>query len=120
MLNPDQHVDVDQVDFSPVSEHAVPDIDDDPAAFGVISWAMEPGDCVIFNGRTLHGGSGQLDADVDLRVFTSKWLGDDARVIFREHGMDPDHSATMMEHGLTPGDRPGTALYPRVWERNPS
>lgn len=120
VLNPDGHGEVDQVDFSATSQHDVPDIDADPDGFGVVSWAMEPGDCVVFNGRTLHGGSGNLDAGVDLRVFTSKWLGDDARVIFRETGMDPDHSAVMTEYGLTPGDRPGTDLYPRVWERTSS
>jgi ectoine hydroxylase-related dioxygenase (phytanoyl-CoA dioxygenase family) len=116
-LNPDDHVAVDQVDFSDVARSDVPDIDADRDAFGVVSWAMEPGDCVVFNGRTMHGGSGKLNSDVDLRVFTSKWLGDDVRIIFRECGMDPDHSAVMTEVGLEPGDRPGTSLYPRVWER---
>ncbi len=116
-LNPDDHVDVDQVDFSPIADQDVPDIDADPAAFGVLSWAMEPGDCVVFNGRTMHGGSGKLRPDAELRVFTSKWLGDDVRVIFRECGMDPDHTAVMRAHGLGPGDRPGTELYPLVWER---
>lgn len=115
-LNPDAHDEVDQVDFSTLSLQDVPDIDADPTAFGVVSWAMEPGDCVVFNGRTLHGGSGRLDSEADLRVFTSKWLGNDARVIFRETGMDPDHSSIMTEYGLSPGDRPGTDLYPRVWE----
>jgi len=118
VLNPDGHADVDQVDFSTTSQHEVPDIDADPEAFDVISWAMEPGDCVVFNGRTMHGGSGNLDSGADLRVFTSKWLGDDARIIFRAGGMDPDHSAIMTEYGLEPGDRPGTDLYPRVWERS--
>ena len=117
VLNPDDHAGIDHVDFSALSQQEVPDIDADPDAFGVISWSMEPGDCVVFNGRTMHGGSGKLDSDVDLRVFTSKWLGDDVRVVFRECGMDPDHSAIMTEYGLSPGDRPGTDLYPRVWER---
>lgn len=116
-LNPDGHTDVDQVDFSTLSRQEVPNIDADPDAFGVVRWAMEPGDCVVFNGRTMHGGSGKLDSNIDLRVFTSKWLGDDARIVFRECGMDPDHSAIMTEYGLTPGDRPGTKLYPRVWQR---
>jgi ectoine hydroxylase-related dioxygenase (phytanoyl-CoA dioxygenase family) len=120
VLNPDDHTNVDQVDFGAMSAREVPDIDADPEAFGVISWAMEPGDCVVFNGRTMHGGSGKLDSGADLRVFTSKWLGDDARIIFRECGMDPDHSAIMTEYGLKPGDRPGTDLYPRVWTRSRS
>ena len=25
--------------------------------FGVVSWDMQPGDCIAFNGRTMHGGS---------------------------------------------------------------
>jgi hypothetical protein len=63
----------------------------------------------------MHGGSGLLDGDVDLRVFTSKWLGDDVVVNFQAHGMDPDHSEIMTQYGLKPGDRPGTDLYPKIW-----
>jgi ectoine hydroxylase-related dioxygenase (phytanoyl-CoA dioxygenase family) len=117
-LNPDGKADIDQVDFSAIAESAFPDIDANPENFGVVSWDMEPGDCVAFNSRTMHGGSGKLDDDRELRVFTTKWLGDDVRIKFRECGMDPDHSAIMTEHGLKPGDRPGTDLYPQVWPRN--
>ena len=117
-LNPDGKTDVDQVDFSKVSESTLPDIDRDPESFGVVSWDMQPGDCVAFNSRTIHGGSGRLDEDSELRVFTTKWLGDDVRIKYREGGMDPDHSQMMTAQGLKPGDRPGTDLYPRVWSRS--
>jgi ectoine hydroxylase-related dioxygenase (phytanoyl-CoA dioxygenase family) len=116
-LNPDGKMDVDQVDFSNVTELAFPDINSDPEDFGVVSWDMQPGDCVAFNSRIMHGGSGKLDDDRELQVFTTKWLGDDVRIKISECGMDPDHSAIMTEHGLKPGDRPGTDLYPRVWTR---
>jgi ectoine hydroxylase-related dioxygenase (phytanoyl-CoA dioxygenase family) len=116
-LNPDKKNDVDQVDFSSIAEKKFPDIDADPESFGVVSWDMQPGDCVVFNSRIMHGGSGKLDKDRDLRVFTTKWLGDDVHIKFRECGMDPDHSEIMTEYGLKPGDRPGTDLYPRVWSR---
>ena len=116
-LNPDGLDDVDQVDFTAVADAPFPDINADPEGYGVVSWDMQPGDCVAFNSRIMHGGSGQLDEDRDLRVFTSKWLGDDVRIKFREHGMDPDHSAIMTEYGLKPGDRPGTDLYPQVWAK---
>lgn len=116
-LNPDNRSGVDQVDFSGVAEKDFPDIERDRDSFGVVSWDMQPGDCVVFNSRIMHGGSGKLAEDQDLKVFTSKWLGDDVRVIFRECGMDPDHSAVMTQHGLKPGDRPGTALYPQIWSR---
>jgi ectoine hydroxylase-related dioxygenase (phytanoyl-CoA dioxygenase family) len=117
-LNPDGKVDVDQVDFSGFAETEIPDIDADPEGFGVVSWDMQPGDCVAFNSRIIHGGSGKLDDDRELRVFTTKWLGDDVRINFRECGMDPDHSAVMTEQGLKPGDRPGTDLYPQIWARS--
>jgi len=116
-LNPDGKTGIDQVDFSSAVELAFPDIDADPEGFGVVSWDMQPGDCVAFNSRIMHGGSGKLEDDCELRVFTTKWLGDDVRIKFRDCGMDPDHSAIMAEHGLKPGDRPGTDLYPQLWPR---
>ncbi|MEM7195345.1 MAG: phytanoyl-CoA dioxygenase family protein [Pseudomonadota bacterium] len=116
-LNPDGKTDVDQVNFNAIADSTVPDIDADPERYGVISWDMEPGDCVVFNSRILHGGSGKLPVDRGLSVFTSKWLGDDVRIKFRTCGMDPDHSEIMTQHGLKPGDRPGTDLYPEVWSQ---
>jgi len=116
-LNPVRKKKVDQVDFSDIAEQEFPDINANPEHFGVVSWDVEPGDCVVFNGRTMHGGSGKLDGDCDLRVFTTKWVGDDVRIKFRDCGMDPDHSSDMIEKGLKPGDRPDTDLYPRVWTR---
>jgi len=117
-LNPDGKTGVDQVDFSGVARSVFPDINADPGYFGVVSWDMQPGDCVAFNSRIMHGGSGKLDDDRELRVFTTKWLGDDVRIKFRDCGMDPDHSSVMTQHGLKPGDRPGTGLYPQVWTRD--
>ena len=117
-LNPDGKTNVDQVDFSGIAEESVPNIDADPEAYNVVSWDMEPGDCVVFNSRILHGGSGNLSQDRDLRVFTSKWVGDDVRIKFRKCGMDPDHTGIMTQYGLKPGDRLGTDLYPRIWSRS--
>ena len=114
-LNPVRKKNVDQVDFSDIAEQEFPDINADPKRFGVVSWDMQAGDCIAFNGRTMHGGSGKLDDDCELRVFTTKWVGDDVRIKFRDCGMDPDHSADMIEKDLKPGDRPGTNLYPRIW-----
>ena len=94
-----------------------PDVEANRGDYDILSWDMEPGDCVAFNARIIHGGSGNLSEGRDLKVFNTQWLGDDVRVCFREEGMDPDHSTIMTEHGLKPGDRPGTALYPQVWAR---
>jgi hypothetical protein len=74
-LNPEGKSDVDQVDFAAVAEQEFPVIDAGPQKFGVVSWDMQPGGCVAFNSRLMHGGSGKLDEDRELRVFTTKWLG---------------------------------------------
>lgn len=113
-LNPDAKSGVDRSDFSAVADADIPDISADPSKYGVASWDMEPGDCVVFNSRILHGGSGRLPHDRGLSVFTSKWLGDDVRIRFRDEGMDPDFSTMMRAHGLDSGDRPGSALLPEV------
>lgn len=107
----------DDVDFSGVDTIPFPDIDGERDRFDILSWDMEPGDVVCFNGRTIHGGSGNLAEDRELRVFNTKWLGDDVRVKFRETGMDPDHSQVMRDVGLSNGDVIGTHLYPEVWSR---
>ena len=117
-LNPVRKKNVDQVDFSDIAEQKFPDINADPEHFGVVSWDMQPGDCIAFNGRTMHGGSGKLDDGCELRVFTTKWVGDDVRIKFRDCGMDPDHRPDMIKKGLKPGDRPDTDLYPQIWKRS--
>lgn len=94
-----------------------PDVEGQREQFDILSWDMEPGDVAVFNARMIHGGSGLLRADRGLRVFNTQWVGDDARVIFRDEGMDPDHSQVMGEHGLAPGDRLSGPLYPEVWRR---
>lgn len=105
----------DDVAFDASETVPFPDIEGHRSEYDIASWDMEPGDVVCFNGRTIHGGSGNLPEDAELRVFNTKWVGDDVRVIFRETGMDPDHSQVMKEAGLKPGDRIGTDLYPQVW-----
>ncbi|MCP4953009.1 MAG: hypothetical protein GY922_14300 [Proteobacteria bacterium] len=92
-----------------------PDIEGHRNDYDILSWQMLPGDCVAFNGRIIHGGSGNLAPDCDLKVFNTQWLGDDIRVCFREEGMDPDHSSVMREHDLKHGDRIGTELYPEFY-----
>ena len=95
----------------------LPDIEVDRDAYEILSWAMDPGDVVVFNARMVHGGSGNLAPDRDLQVFNTQWLGDDVRVAFRPEGMDPDHSGVMRAAGLDQGDRIGGDLYPELWRR---
>jgi len=108
-----------QVDFGDGRDDAIgenyepfPDIDGNRDHYDIVSWDMEPGDCAIFNARTIHGGSGNLADNRELKVFNTQWLGDDVSVCFRPEGMDPDHSTLMQGLGLKPGQRIGTDTYP--------
>ncbi len=104
----------DQWASSPDDEYeAFPDIEGERDRYEILSWEMAPGDCALFNGRIIHGGSGNLSKDRELKVFNTQWLGDDVRVCFRKEGMDPDHSQLMTKLGLKPGDRIGTEVYPQ-------
>ena len=119
-FNPDGHGKVPHSDFSTIAEAVpMPDIDGEAETYRPVSYDMQPGDALVFNGRTIHGGSGRLAEDRDLRVFTAKWCGDDVRVAFKDWGMDPDYSEEMTAAGLKPGDVLGTGLYPELWRREP-
>jgi ectoine hydroxylase-related dioxygenase (phytanoyl-CoA dioxygenase family) len=90
----------------------VPDIDNEPDRFDLISWEVQPGDCVVFHGMTLHGATGNRLA-YDRRAYSSVWLGDD--VTWAER---PGFSRPRFEgHGLSPGDPVDCEMFPRVWPR---
>ena len=110
-LNPDNQNDVYKVKFDS-SWEPMPDIDSDREKFNVVSWDMSAGDCVAFNGRIIHGGSGQLESGKELQVFNTQWLGDDVKVNFRSYGMDPDHSDKMRHYGMNTGDTVDGSVYP--------
>ncbi len=105
----------DQVHFDDQDTVPFPDIEGNRAQYDILSWSMEPGDIAVFNARMIHGGSGNLAPNKDLKVFNTQWLGEDVRINFRPEGMDPDHSAVMMEQGLGHGDRVSGPLYPVLW-----
>jgi len=115
-FNPDGHGKVPHSDFSGLTDAVpMPDIDGESGTYHPTSFDMAPGDVLVFNGRTIHGGSGRLDGNQELRVFTAKWCGDDVRVAFKDWGMDPDYSEEMTSAGLAPGDTLATDLYPELW-----
>jgi len=79
---------------------------------------MGPGYCVIFDGMTLHGGSGELDPNHELIAFNINWIGYDVRVRMRHAGMEPDLSPICASHGLRDGDPLKCASSPPVWPKS--
>ena len=113
------HDERDQVVFDEADTVAFPDIENNREQYTILSWNMQPGDMAFFNARIIHGGSGLLAEDRDLRVFNTQWIGDDGRVVFRPEGMDPDHSEAMRQQGLSSGDKLSGPLYPELWSSEP-
>lgn len=107
--------DRDDVQYDAGDSVPFPDIEGNRDSYEILSWDMEPGDIALFNARMIHGGSGLLRPERDLKVFNTQWLGDDVRVHFRPEGMDPDHSEIMTGLGLKHDDRIGTDVYPELW-----
>lgn len=60
----------------------MPNIDADRSAFDILGWAVEPGDAVAFNFATAHGAPANRST-TRRRVFSARWVGDDAVFIDR-------------------------------------
>ena len=61
----------------------LPDIGAQRGELRILGWDMEPGDAIAFTFRTVHGAPAN-DAPRPRRVFSSRWIGDDA--VFAERG----------------------------------
>jgi ectoine hydroxylase-related dioxygenase (phytanoyl-CoA dioxygenase family) len=91
----------------------VPNIEGEPEKYDVISWALEPGDCVVFHGLMLHGASGNPQRERRRRALSTVWLGDDAVVSKR-----PPTRPRLADAKLVPGRPFEPELFPRVWAAN--
>jgi ectoine hydroxylase-related dioxygenase (phytanoyl-CoA dioxygenase family) len=86
-----------------------PDVDADRAAYDLVSWAMDPGDVLIFHPLVVHGSSGNRYGARRRRALATRWLGDDVCY-------DP-RPATMPlppDHGLVAGDVFAGPMFPRL------
>jgi ectoine hydroxylase-related dioxygenase (phytanoyl-CoA dioxygenase family) len=91
----------------------IPDIERDRAAYDIVSWDVEPGDCLVFHGLTVHGAGGNPQAAAWRRAHSSNWLGDD--MVFASR---PGETRPAFEKcGLKEGDPMDNDFFPRVWPR---
>lgn len=66
----------------------VPDVERDRAHLTIVAWAMQPGDAVAFNFRTLHGAPANTTKN-RRRAISFRWVGDDARFAKRKGRTSP-------------------------------
>ena len=58
-------------------ENVPDDIDARPDKYEILAWALNPGDCVVFYGATLHGAAGNVSLNMSRRAFSTRlvWGG---------------------------------------------
>ena len=89
----------------------MPDIEADRASYDILSWSMEPGDCIVFHALTVHGAPGNRSREHWRRAVSTFWMGDDAVFAERPGKVRP----LFQGHGLRPGDPMECPWFPRVW-----
>ena len=90
----------------------VPDPDVNPDDNKVLEWAMEPGDAVLFDFRTVHGARGNLSG-TRRRALSLRWVGDDARFVERPGRTSPPFPG----HGMIAGQKLREDWFPVLWPR---
>lgn len=98
--------------FDRVFEH-VPDIDANRDQYKLLHWDLQPGDCIVFHMRTLHGAPGNASTTRRRRAIATRWLGEDAVLVNRPW----EHSPPTLG-GLKFGDRAVSDEFPIVWRRD--
>ena len=95
----------------------LPNIEADRGAWDIVSWDITPGDLVIFNLGTLHGGAGTVPG-LRRRTVSMRFMGPD--VVYEERPQDAGAKAGNDEilgdiyAGLKPGDPFRHPSYPLV------
>ncbi len=90
----------------------VPDIDARRSQLRIKGWEMDPGDAVAFDFRTIHGAPANT-ATRTRRVFSSRWVGADARFVRRGAAGSPPFAHLTLEDGA-PFDAPD---FPLIYTR---
>ncbi len=90
----------------------MPEVDARRDELRACGWALQPGDAIAFDFRTLHGAPGNASSR-SRRVFTSRWVGDGARFVRRATQGSPAFPHVRLADGA-PFDAPD---FPLVWPR---
>lgn len=82
----------------------MPDIEAHRDEYRILGWAMEPGDAVAFNFRTVHGAPANTKGQNRRRVFSARWVGQDAVFVDRKgRGSPPMRHVTLADRAPLDG-----------------
>ncbi len=103
-FDPDQQYDE---DLPPV-----PDIEAARDDYDIVSFDMEPGDCTLHHGLTLHYAPGNKRSDRRRRAYIQRWAGDD--VVYHPR---PNLQRMLRDPGIESGAALDCELVPVAWPR---
>lgn len=95
----------------------VPDIDNYPDSFDILSWDVEPGDALVFNGNMLHSAGGMENYPHTRRAYTSMWGGPGLHYVVPPDNSIPtlaDINGFKVPSGAEIGDYPDA--FPVGWK----
>ena len=97
--------------FENDNSEEMPNIDDNILNYRILSWEMEPGDAIAFNFRIIHGANANNNLNSRRRVFSARWVGDDARYVdLKGKGSPPFENIN-----LKTGDKLDTPDFPVIY-----
>lgn len=89
----------------------LPDIEANRARYDILRWALEPGDCLVFQAMIVHGAPGNASAEHRRRALATRWTGDDARYARRAGEV----AIPRTDPGLAHGAILDGVAFPVVW-----
>jgi ectoine hydroxylase-related dioxygenase (phytanoyl-CoA dioxygenase family) len=106
------------VSFDPAQKYdeplpPVPDIDAERDRHRIVSYDLEPGDCTVHHGLTLHAAPGNSSPNQRRRAYLTRWAGD--QVTYHPR---PNLQRMLRDPGISPGDPLDCDLFPVVWRRD--
>ena len=95
-----------------------PDILGNKEKYEFLKWDCEPGDCVIFDMRTLHGTLSSLIPQKTLSRYTLRVAKEDAKISYVGDWTSYNYKKAMQEAGYKDGDILGGKMFPTLFEKN--
>ncbi len=89
----------------------LPDIEGNPSAYDIITYASDPGDVIVHHSNLIHGSGPNYTSDVTRRAVSFRYAGDDVRYRFHRSAPPQPHH----HYDLHDGDQIDSDQFPVVW-----
>ena len=83
-----------------------------------LKWDCEPGDCVIFNMKTLHGTLNSSIPKKTLSRYTLRVAKEDTKISYVGDWTSYNYRKAMQDAGYKEGDKLGGKMFPTLFELN--